>query len=108
MPRIRRLGIAAVMAAVMLVGGVPAFATDPLAPSSYVTDSDSFLSDKQRANIETRAESLNSKYHVPVYTVRTTTRYSSTSLPTRTVRTFTALARRWLSGSATIQLADRT
>ena len=69
MPRIRRLGIAAVMAAVMLVGGVPAFATEPLTPSSYVTDSDSFLSDKQRANIETRAESLNSKYHVPVYTV---------------------------------------
>ena len=69
MPRIRRLGIAAVMAAVMLVGGVPAFATEPLAPSSYVTDSDSFLSDKQRANIETHAESLNSKYHVPVYTV---------------------------------------
>ena len=69
MPRIRRLGIAAVMAAVMLVGGAPAFATEPLTPSSYVTDSDSFLSDKQRANIETRAESLNSKYHVPVYTV---------------------------------------
>ena len=69
MPRIRCLGIAAVMAAVMLVGGVPAFATEPLTPSSYVTDSDSFLSDKQRANIETRAESLNSKYHVPVYTV---------------------------------------
>lgn len=69
MPRIRRLGIAAVTAAVMLVGGVPAFAADPLTPSSYVTDSDSFLSDKQRANIETHAESLNSKYHVPVYTV---------------------------------------
>ena len=69
MPRIRRLGIAAVTAAVMLVGGVPAFATEPLTPSSYVTDSDSFLSDKQRANIETHAESLNSKYHVPVYTV---------------------------------------
>jgi len=69
MPRIRRLGIAAVMAAVMLVGGAPAFATEPLTPSSYVTDSDSFLSDKQSANIETRAESLNSKYHVPVYTV---------------------------------------
>ena len=49
MPRIQRLGIAAVMAAVMLVGGAPAFATDPLAPSSYVTDSDSFLSDEQRA-----------------------------------------------------------
>lgn len=69
MPRIQRLGIAAVMAAVMLVGGAPAFATDPLAPSSYVTDSDSFLSDEQRAKIETDAESLNSKYHVPVYTV---------------------------------------
>lgn len=68
MPRIRRLGIAAVMAAVMLVGGVPAFATDPLAPSSYVTDSDSFLSDEQRAQLETDAESFSSK-HYPVYTV---------------------------------------
>ena len=69
MPRIKRLGIAAVMAAVMLVGGAPAFATEPLTPSRYVTDSDSFLSDEQRAKIETDAESLNSKYHVPVYTV---------------------------------------
>ena len=69
MPRIQRLGIAAVMAAVILVGGAPAFATEPLTPSSYVTDSDSFLSDEQRAKLETDAESLNSKYHVPVYTV---------------------------------------
>ena len=69
MPRIRRLGIAAVTAAVMLVGGVPAFATEPLTPSSYVTDSDSFLSDEQRAKLETDAESLNSKYSVPVYAV---------------------------------------
>ena len=69
MPRIRRLGIAAVMAAVMLVGGVPAFAADPLTPSSYVTDSDNFLSDEQRAKLETDAESLNSKYSVPVYAV---------------------------------------
>lgn len=68
MPRIRRLGIAAVMAAVMLVGGVPAFATEPLTPSSYVTDSDSFLSDKQRAKLETDAESFSSKYH-PIYAV---------------------------------------
>lgn len=68
MPRIRRLGIAAVMAAVMLVGGAPAFATDPLTPSSYVTDSDSFLSDEQRAQLETDAESFSSK-HYPVYTV---------------------------------------
>jgi hypothetical protein len=69
MPRIRRLGIAAVMAAVMLVGGVPAFATDPLTPSTRVTDSDNFLSDEQRAQLETDAESLNSKYSVPVYIV---------------------------------------
>ena len=68
MPRIRRLGIAAVMAAVMLVGGAPAFATEPLTPSSYVTDSDSFLSDEQRAQLETDAESFSSK-HYPVYTV---------------------------------------
>ena len=67
MPRTRRMGIAAVMTAAMLVVGAPAFATEPLTPSSYVTDSDSFLSDEQRANIETRAESLNSKYSVPVY-----------------------------------------
>ena len=69
MPRIRRLGIAAVMAAVMLVGGVPAFATEPLTPSTHVTDSDNFLSDEQRAQLETDAESLNSKYSVPVYIV---------------------------------------
>ena len=68
MPRIQRLGIAAVMAAVMLVGGAPAFATEPLTPSSYVTDSDSFLSDEQRAKIETDAESFSSKYH-PIYAV---------------------------------------
>ena len=68
MPRIQRLGIAAVMAAVMLVGGAPAFATEPLTPSSYVTDSDSFLSDEQRAKLETDAESFSSKYH-PIYAV---------------------------------------
>ena len=67
MPRIRRMGIAAVMTAAMLVVGAPAFATEPLTPSSYATDSDGFLSDEQCANIETRAESLNSKYSVPVY-----------------------------------------
>ena len=61
------MGIAAVMTAAMLVVGAPAFATEPLTPSGYVTDSDGFLSDEQRANIETRAESLDSKYSVPVY-----------------------------------------
>ena len=69
MPRIRRMGIAAVMTAAMLVVGAPAFATEPLTPSGYVTDSDGFLSDEQRAEIETRAESLDSKYSVPVYIV---------------------------------------
>ena len=68
MPRIRRLGIAAVMAAVMLVGGAPAFATEPLTPSTRVTDSDNFLSDEQRAQLKTDAESFSSK-HYPVYTV---------------------------------------
>lgn len=68
MPRIRRMGIAAVMTAAMLVVGAPAFAADPLTPSSYVTDSDSFLSDEQRAQLETDAESFSSK-HYPVYTV---------------------------------------
>lgn len=68
MPRIRRLGIAAVMAAVMLVGGAPAFAADPLTPSTYVTDSDNFLSDEQRAHLETDAVSFSSKYH-PTYAV---------------------------------------
>ena len=68
MRRIRRLSIAAVMAAVMLVGGAPAFAADPLTPSSYVTDSDNFLSDEQRAKLETDTESFSSKYH-PIYAV---------------------------------------
>lgn len=68
MPRIRCLGIAAVMAAVMLVGGVPAFATEPLTPSSYVTDSDNFLSDEQRAHLGTAAESFSYQYH-PIYAV---------------------------------------
>ena len=68
MPRIQRLGIAAVMAAVMLVGGAPAFATEPLTPSTYVTDSDNFLSDEQGAQLETDAESFSSKYH-PIYVV---------------------------------------
>ena len=68
MSRIRRLGVAAIMTAAMLVGGAPAFATEPLTPSSYVTDSDSFLSDEQRAKIETDAESFSSKYH-PIYAV---------------------------------------
>lgn len=68
MRRIRRLSIAAAMTATMLIGGAPAFAADPLTPSTYVTDSDNFLSDEQRAHLETDAESFSSKYH-PIYAV---------------------------------------
>ena len=62
MPRIRRLGIAAVMTAAIALSGTPAFATEALTPSGYVTDVDSFLSDEERTTIETRAESFSSKY----------------------------------------------
>ena len=68
MRRIRRLSIVAAMTATMLIGGVPAFAADPLTPSTYVTDSDNFLSDEQRAKLETDAESFSSKFH-PIYAV---------------------------------------
>ena len=68
MRRIRRLSIVAAMTATMLIGGVPAFAADPLTPSTYVTDSDNFLSDEQRAKLENDAESFSSKYH-PIYAV---------------------------------------
>ncbi|MBF1159353.1 MAG: TPM domain-containing protein, partial [Thermobifida sp.] len=66
MPRIQRLGIAAVMAAVMLVGGAPAFATEPLTTSGHVTDPDGFLSDEQRAAITSRAESFNTAYDTTI------------------------------------------
>ena len=68
MRRIRRLSIVAAMTATMLISGAPAFAADPLTPSTYVTDSDNFLSDEQRAKLETDAESFSSKYH-PIYAV---------------------------------------
>ena len=62
MSRIRRLGFAAIMTAVMLVGGAPAFATEPLTTSGHVTDPDGFLSDAERAQLESDAESLHSTY----------------------------------------------
>ena len=62
MPRIRRLGIAAVMTAAMALGGAPAFATEALTPSGYVTDVDGFLSDEERATIATSAESFSTKF----------------------------------------------
>lgn len=62
MSRIRRLGFAAIVMAVMLVGGAPAFATEPLTTSGHVTDPDGFLSDAERAQLESDAESLRSTY----------------------------------------------
>jgi len=60
--RIRRLGFAAIMIVAMLVGGAPAFATEPLTTSGHVTDPDGFLSDEQRETIETPAKSFYSTY----------------------------------------------
>ena len=62
MSRIRRLGFAAIMMVAMLVGGAPAFATEPLTTSGHVTDPDGFLSDEQRETIETPAKSFYSTY----------------------------------------------
>ena len=62
MSRIRRLGVAAIMTVAMLVGGAPAFATEPLTTSGHVTDPDGFLSDEQRETIETPAKSFYSTY----------------------------------------------
>lgn len=59
---IRRLCIAAVMMAAMLLGGAPAFATEPLTTSGYVSDPDGFLSEEQRETIETPAKSFYSTY----------------------------------------------
>lgn len=62
MSRIRRLGVAAIMMVAMLVGGAPAFATEPLTTSGHVTDPDGFLSDEQRETIESPAKSFYSTY----------------------------------------------
>lgn len=62
MSRIRRLCFAAIMMVTMLVGGAPAFATEPLTTSGHVTDPDGFLSDEQRETIETPAKSFYSTY----------------------------------------------
>ena len=62
MSRIRRLGFAAIMMVAMLVGGAPAFATEPLTTSGHVTDPDGFLSEEQRETIETPAKSFYSTY----------------------------------------------
>lgn len=59
---IRRLCIGAVMMAAMLLGGAPAFATEPLTTSGFVSDPDGFLSEEQRGKIETSAQSFYSTY----------------------------------------------
>ena len=59
---IRRLCIGAVMMAAMLLGGAPAFATEPLTTSGFVSDPDGFLSEEQREKIEMSAQSFYSTY----------------------------------------------
>ena len=50
------------MMAAMLLGGAPAFATEPLTTSGFVSDPDGFLSEEQRETIETPAKSFYSTY----------------------------------------------
>ena len=64
MSRIRRLGFAAITMLALVVGGAPAYATEPLTTSGHVTDPDGFLSDAERAQLESDAESLRSTYGV--------------------------------------------
>ena len=63
MSLIRRLGLAAIMTAAMLACGAPAFATEPLTTEGHVTDPDSFLSDGQRATIESPAQAFYTTYN---------------------------------------------
>lgn len=116
MSRIRRRGFTAIMMVAMLVGGAPAFATEPLTTSGHVTDPDGFLSDEQRETIETPAKSFNSTYStlidvaiIPNFSgqepsawynatlkqSRTANRASSTLSPTRTAQTPPARVRSW-------------
>ncbi len=62
MSRIRRLGFAAITLLALVVGSAPAYATEPLTTSGHVTDPDGFLSDAERAQLESDAESLRSTY----------------------------------------------
>ncbi len=64
MSRIRRLGFAAITLLALVVGGAPAYATEPLTTSGHVTDPDGFLSADERAHPESDAESLRSTYGV--------------------------------------------
>lgn len=63
MSLIRRLGLAAIVTAAMLACGAPAFATEPLTTNGHVTDPDSFLSDEQRATIESPVQAFYTTYN---------------------------------------------
>lgn len=52
MSRIRRLGFVAIMMVAMLVGGAPAFATEPLTTSTSITDPEGWLDKENRARID--------------------------------------------------------
>lgn len=61
MSRIRRFSLVAVLATLLLTLGVPAFATAPVTTSGIVTDPGGWLSDSERALIETAARSARAK-----------------------------------------------
>lgn len=117
MSLIRRLGLAAIVTAAMLACGAPAFATEPLTTNGHVTDPDSFLSDEQRATIESPAQAFYTTYNTIIDVVvvpnfsdqkpsewceatlkqsRTGEKASSTLSPTRMARTPFAQTRKWL------------
>ena len=52
MSRIQRLVVAAIMMVAMLIGGAPAFATEPLTTSTSITDPEGWLDKENRARID--------------------------------------------------------
>lgn len=61
MSRIRRFSLVAVLATLLLTLGAPAFAASPLATSGIVTDPNGWLSDSDRARIESAARDARAK-----------------------------------------------
>lgn len=66
MSRIRRMGIAAIVTAALLACGALVFVTEPRATNGHVTDPDSFLSEEQRATIESPAEAFYTTYNTSI------------------------------------------
>ena len=61
MSRIRRLNLIALLTTLLIAVGAPTFATSPLATSGIVTDPNGWLSDSDRARIESAARDARAK-----------------------------------------------